>query len=74
MSPNRIFELGIETVPEFRSRGFAEMVCAVLIDFCIRNHYEPIWACRQENTGSYQLALKPGFEVLTIIPYYQLSN
>lgn len=68
------FELGIETIAEFRGKGYAELVCTTLIDYCLANDYEPIWACRLENTGSYQLALKLGFEVYRTIPYYRLSN
>lgn len=68
------FELGIETVEEFRGKGFAEITCSALIDYCIENNYEPIWACRLENIGSYRLAQKIGFEPFFEIPYYRLSN
>jgi RimJ/RimL family protein N-acetyltransferase len=67
-------ELGIETAEEFRGKGLAQKVCAALIDYCIENNLEPIWACRLENTGSYKLALKLGFEPFLEIPYYRLSN
>ncbi|MBN1415740.1 MAG: GNAT family N-acetyltransferase [Bacteroidales bacterium] len=67
-------ELGIETVEEFRGKGFAQSACRALIDFCIENDYEPIWSCRIENTGSYNLALKLGFEPCKEIPYYRLSK
>lgn len=68
------FELGIETTPSFRGKGFARLVCSALIDHCLANDYEPIWACRLENTGSYQLALQLGFDVSKTIPYYRLSS
>lgn len=67
-------ELGIETIEEFRGMGFAKYACSALIDYCIENAYEPIWACRIENTGSYKLAQKLGFEPTKAIPYYRLSN
>lgn len=67
-------EIGIETVPGFRGKGFAYLACAALIDYCYGNGYEPVWACRLENIGSYALAQKLGFEVSTKIPYYRLSN
>jgi RimJ/RimL family protein N-acetyltransferase len=67
-------ELGIETIPEFRGKGFAQFACSALIDFCIENDYEPIWACRLENIGSFKLAEKLGFEVYREIPYYRLSK
>lgn len=68
------FELGIETIPEFRGKGLAEIVCCALIDYCIEKHYEPIWACRKENMGSYKLALKLGFKPTQELPYYRLSK
>ncbi|MEP1096049.1 MAG: GNAT family N-acetyltransferase [Cyclobacteriaceae bacterium] len=67
-------ELGMETIPKFRGKGFAQCTCSELIDYCIENGYEPIWACRLENTSSYILAEKLGFEVLTQVPYYRLSD
>jgi GNAT superfamily N-acetyltransferase len=67
-------ELGIETIPEFRGNGFAQITCSALIDYCIVNNYEPIWACKLENIGSHRLAEKLGFEVNKKIPYYRLSK
>lgn len=68
------FELGIETVEEFRGKGFAEYTCRTLIDYCIENDYQPVWACRLENRGSYKLAQKIGFIPAAEIPYYRLSR
>ncbi|MHA2278941.1 MAG: GNAT family N-acetyltransferase, partial [Candidatus Kariarchaeaceae archaeon] len=42
-------ELGIETIPEFRGKGFAKLTCSSLIDYCLENGYTPVWACRIEN-------------------------
>lgn len=67
-------EIGIETIEEFRGKGFAEMVCEAIIEYCIANKYEPIWSCRLENNGSYKLALKLGFEPIMEKPYYRLSK
>lgn len=65
-------EIGIETLEKYRSQGFALNVCSVLINYCIKNDLEPIWACRMENMASYQLALKLGFIPTFYIPYYRL--
>lgn len=67
-------ELGIETVEEYRGRGFAQYACSALIDYCIEKNLEPIWACRLENNSSYRLAQKIGFEPLLEIPYYRLAK
>ena len=65
-------ELGIETSEKFRGKGLALHACSALIDYCLANQYEPIWSCRLENTGSYRLARKLGFEPALTLPYYRL--
>jgi len=69
---HRQLELGIETVDAYRGKGYALLTCAALIDYCLENDYEPVWSCRMENTGSYLLAQKLGFEPTITLPYYQL--
>lgn len=66
-------ELGMETIPEFRGKGFAQYACAALIDYCLLNDYEPIWACKLANTPSVRLAQKLGFVVNLTLPYYRLA-
>jgi RimJ/RimL family protein N-acetyltransferase len=67
-------ELGIETIESGRGKGFAIHTCSSLIDYCLKNDYEPVWSCRLENFGSYKLALKLGFEETIKTPYYRLNN
>lgn len=67
-------ELGIETIEEFRGKGFAQYVCSALIDYCLEHGYEPIWSCKYENTASFKLAQKLGFEPVVMFPFYRLSN
>jgi GNAT superfamily N-acetyltransferase len=67
-------ELGIETLENYRGQGLAFYVCAALIDYCLEKGIEPVWACRLENTGSYKLAQKLGFDPVMEIPYYKLSR
>jgi len=69
-----MFELGMETKSEFRRRGYASIVCARLIDYCLERGFEPIWACRLGNGGSYELAIRLGFEPIAYLPYYELKN
>lgn len=65
-------EIGIETMEDSRRSGFAAAVSAALIDYCLENDFEPVWACKLENTASYQLAQKLGFEPTFYIPFYRL--
>jgi hypothetical protein len=69
-----LFEIGVETKSEFQGKGFAQIVCCALIDYCIENTFTPIWSCRLANTASYTLAQKVGFEVAYEKPYYRLSK
>jgi GNAT superfamily N-acetyltransferase len=71
---DNMLEIGIETSPEFRGKGYAIHVCKAMIDHCLENGYEPIWSCRLENTGSFSLARKLGFEPVLYLPYYQLAS
>lgn len=68
---DNILELGIETLPSFRGMGLATYACVALIDYCLARKLLPIWSCRLENTSSYKLALKLGFEPVKELPYYK---
>ncbi|HOI75473.1 MAG TPA: GNAT family N-acetyltransferase [Syntrophales bacterium] len=67
-----ILELGLETRPAFRERGFACVVTARLIEYCLERGLEPVWSCRRGNQGSYNLAVKSGFEPIRHLPFYEL--
>jgi hypothetical protein len=66
------FEIGIETGPGYRVKGYAELAARAYIDYCLVKGYEPVWSCRKENLGSYRLALKLGFVVTQELPCYAL--
>lgn len=65
-------ELGIETREQFRGKRTAYSACCGLIDYCLTNGFEPVWACRMGNVGSYKLAEKLGFVKSLDVPYYKL--
>lgn len=67
-------EIGIETVEQYRGKGYAEKVCVKLIDYCLEKNLEPIWSCKLENQASFRLAQKLGFEPTIMIPFYRLSK
>ena len=70
---DQYLEFGIESAPQFRGMGFAKETCAALIDYCLENNLEPVWACRLGNTGSYLLAQKLGFEPVRFLPFYKVD-
>lgn len=65
-------ELGIETAERFRGKGYSIYPALALIEYCLSLGYEPIWACRKENIGSFKLAQKLGFLPFSNHPYYVL--
>lgn len=72
ITENRL-ELGMETDTSHRGKGYASIICSKLIDFSIKNGYDPVWACMYENTASFNLAKKLGFEENLKLPYYILG-
>ena len=69
-----ILEIGIETAEGYRGNGYAEQVCRALIEHCLENELEPVWSCRLENTGSFNMARKLGFEPTVYVPFYRLVH
>ena len=67
-------EIGIETNEIFRGKGFARLTGAALIDYSLAHNLEPVWSCKFENTGSYLLAQKLGFEPTCYHPFYRLNK
>lgn len=67
-----MLEMGMETTAEFRRKGFGSIVCVKLIQYCLKKGFEPVWACGSGNQGSFNLALKLGFEPTAYLPYYVL--
>lgn len=64
------YELGVETTEKYRGKGCSLFPCLTLIHECLSQGFEPIWACRKDNIGSYKLAQKLGFVPLSYHPYY----
>ncbi|MBI9093022.1 MAG: GNAT family N-acetyltransferase [Desulfobacterium sp.] len=69
---DEMLELGMETKSDYRRRGFASIISAKLVEYCLERGLEPVWACRRGNHGSYNLAVKLGFEPVACLPYYEL--
>jgi hypothetical protein len=70
---DEMLEIGIESLSQFRGNGLAQIACSALIDYCLDQKLEPVWACRLENKNSLFLAEKLGFEICNKVPYYKLG-
>jgi hypothetical protein len=67
-------ELGIETVEKYRNKGYSILVAAKMIEFCLNYGFEPVWACRDKNIGSFKLAERVGFSPSSYHRYYCIGS
>jgi RimJ/RimL family protein N-acetyltransferase len=67
-------EIGIETRAAFRGQGLARAVAVAMIRKGLESGITPVWACRQENTGSLHLAQSLGFVITKVVPFYRLAG
>jgi RimJ/RimL family protein N-acetyltransferase len=63
-------DVGIETDPAYRNRGFAERICRTMIERCRERGLLPVWGCRKDNIGSRRLARRLGFSEILYHPVY----
>jgi predicted GNAT family acetyltransferase len=66
-------EIGVDTHPQYRRRGFATLVTSAFISQCLRDGVEPMWECWADNAPSVELAKKLGFERVRDYPVYFLD-
>ncbi len=56
------YEVGLATVPDYWGQGFATLVAAASVDYCVTHGLTPHWHCDEKNVPSLQVAEKVGFE------------
>lgn len=54
--------IGIETLKEYRRKGFAYALASKFVEDCLKQNIIPYWDCSEDNIGSKILAEKLGFE------------
>ncbi len=62
--PDKIVEIGINTLMEHRGKGYATDVCIACINRILADHKCPLWSTDFDNAASQQLAHKAGFTKL----------
>lgn len=55
-------EITIQTVEEYRKRGFGTLTTAAFVEYCLSKNISMGWHSNQDNIGSIKLAEKIGFE------------
>jgi RimJ/RimL family protein N-acetyltransferase len=61
---DQVVEIGINTLKDYRGRGYAKTVVAGLIRHLIKQGMVPLWSCVASNEASRALALSVGFREL----------
>ena len=67
-------ELGIDTMEEYRRKGFATYITNQMISISSHNKLTPHWYCFQNNTASVKLAEKLGFRKIQDFLVYVIEK
>ena len=59
---NDIEVFSIGTIGKYRRRGFASIVGAATVEYCLSKYKSIKWVCTSTNVGSYKTAEKIGYE------------
>jgi GNAT superfamily N-acetyltransferase len=62
--------IDVETLDEYRRRGFAEVAAREFVKLCRQRELRPHWECMQANVASVALAEKLGFQKSTEYKLY----
>ena len=54
--------IGINTLPEYRKKGYAKTLVSAIIASILKQDKFPLWSCAEGNIGSVKTALSVGFE------------
>ena len=69
--PDEVQEIGINTLEDYRKKGYATDVCITCVSNIITNGKCPLWSTSSDNKASQRLAEKSGFlkfaDILTVM-------
>lgn len=66
-------EVEVGTVPAYRGRGLAALVCSAFIQECLARDLTPAWSCEAGNAPSAALARRLGFREVEEVTVYPLG-
>jgi len=61
---DKVQEIGINTLPKYKGRGYATIACVKMAENIVANKKVPQWSTSSSNTASQKLAEKVGFDRL----------
>ena len=66
-----LWDISIDTLEEYRNKGYAAEAVTYLIKYFNRRGKRPIWGAEEANVASMRLAAKLGFVVVDRILVFQ---
>jgi hypothetical protein len=70
---DNVIDIGVDTVPRYRERGFGTAAANAMVEFCLENNCEPLWGTFSYNFAGMRVAEKLGFEIVEHLPCYGLN-
>jgi len=68
-----LWDISIDTLAEYRNRGYAALCVAFLIEYFRRRGLAPVWGALESNTPSMRLAAKLGFTPVDQLVVFETS-
>jgi predicted GNAT family acetyltransferase len=66
-----IVEVGVDTHPDFRRRGFGKAVVSAMTEALLKQGRIPVYRCSEDNIASLRLAQSVGYETYAhIVQFY----
>ncbi len=69
-----LWDISIDTLAEYRNRGYAALCVAFLIEYFCRRSLAPVWGAMESNTPSVRLAAKLGFTPVDQLVVFEQSD
>jgi hypothetical protein len=67
---NGQMDIGIETTENYRRKGLGVVTASAMVSYSLKNGFEPVWGCAENNIGSKSIAQKLGFKLIDAHPLY----
>jgi GNAT superfamily N-acetyltransferase len=69
-----LWDISIDTLADFRNRGYAALCVAFLIEYFRRRDLTPVWGALESNIPSMRLAAKLGFTPVDKLVVFELPD